>query len=149
MEARIVGSGLGEDGCLRVVLGRLAVPVVGFECLANNVLFRNGKCFFDAHRSVLFLQMALVLSDIVRQIFGGYELSFAKQDGAFRSKIASLPRSLHDALDALSADREFLTCGKVFTDSFLDTWIEAKRANESAQVRARPHPYEYDLYLDV
>ena len=95
------------------------------------------------------------LDGIERQIdpaasnLGPFDVDIAKQDRAFKSKIANLPQSLPDALDALSADREFLTCGKVFTASFLDTWIEAKRANESAPVRARPHPYEYHLYLDV
>jgi glutamine synthetase len=81
--------------------------------------------------------------------YGPFDVDIAKQSKEFRSKIVGLPRSLYDALDALSADREFLTRGSVFSNAFIDRWIEGKRANESLEIATRPHPYEYHLYLDV
>ncbi|MBU0717940.1 MAG: glutamine synthetase, partial [Planctomycetes bacterium] len=81
--------------------------------------------------------------------FGPFDVNIAQQDEAFRSKITPLPRSLHDALDDLRKDHGFLTKGDVFPESFLDTWINTKLANDATQVALRPHPYEYRLYLDV
>lgn len=81
--------------------------------------------------------------------FGPYDVDIAKQDEAFKKQITPLPRSLHDALLALNADREFLLEGEVFSAALLDTWIAGKRSNESAPVAARPHPYEFHLYLDT
>jgi glutamine synthetase len=80
---------------------------------------------------------------------GPFDVDIAAQDESFRRKITSLPRSLEDALTALAADREFLTRGGVFSDSFIDTWIESKMASEVRAVSVRPHPYEYQLYLDA
>ncbi len=87
--------------------------------------------------------------DVVTSHFGPFDVNIAEQSEEFRSRIIPLPRSLHDALIALSEDHAFLTCGEVFTESFVDGWIRAKRANDVLPVSARPHPYEYRLYLDV
>ncbi len=81
--------------------------------------------------------------------YGPFDVDIAQQPESFRNKIEALPVFLYDALDALQADREFLTRGEVFTNDFLDTWVRAKRTTDSYQVRMRPHPYEYELYLDT
>jgi glutamine synthetase len=81
--------------------------------------------------------------------FGPFDVDVAKQDEAFRSKITLLPRFLHEALDALAADHEFLLKGGVFNESFINHWIETKRSTGVREVAGRPHPYEYHLYLDV
>ena len=60
-----------------------------------------------------------------------------------------LPASLDESLDALEADHEFLTRGDVFTEDLIGAWIEHKRANEIAEVKRRPHPYETALYFDA
>jgi glutamine synthetase len=65
------------------------------------------------------------------------------------SKIPSTPGSLLDALKALEEDHEFLTAGGVFTEDFINTWIEYKLDNEVNPMRLRPHPYEFALYYDV
>ncbi len=65
------------------------------------------------------------------------------------SKIPSTPGSLLDALKALEEDHEFLTTGGVFTEDFINTWIEYKLDNEVNPMRLRPHPYEFALYYDV
>ncbi|HEY9748585.1 MAG TPA: type I glutamate--ammonia ligase [Allocoleopsis sp.] len=65
------------------------------------------------------------------------------------AKIPSTPGSLLDALKALEEDHEFLTAGGVFTEDFINTWIEYKLDNEVNPMRLRPHPYEFALYYDV
>jgi glutamine synthetase len=80
---------------------------------------------------------------------GPFDVDITKQDAEFRSKITPLPRSLYAALEALSRDRAFLLKGEVFSDSFIAGWIAAKRANDAAEIASRPHPHEYQLYLDV
>jgi glutamine synthetase len=80
---------------------------------------------------------------------GPFDVDIAKQDAEFRSTITPLPRSLYAALDALKKDHAFLTKGKVFSESFIEAWIEAKRRNDASAVASRPHPYEFELYLDV
>ncbi|MER7795726.1 type I glutamate--ammonia ligase [Microbacterium sp. NPDC096154] len=63
--------------------------------------------------------------------------------------IPQVPNSLLDSLEALSADREFLTAGGVFTDELIDTWIEYKYENEILPMQQRPHPFEFELYFGV
>jgi len=62
-----------------------------------------------------------------------------------RRRVAALPRSLAEALDALRRDQEFLTLGGVFPEELLARWISIKEAEVRA-VAARPHPYEFFLY---
>jgi len=81
--------------------------------------------------------------------FGPFDVDIAKQDAEFKSRIAALPRSLYDAVNALGEDRAFLTKGEVFPDSFIDAWIRGKRREEAEDVAPRPHPREFSLYLDV
>ncbi len=64
------------------------------------------------------------------------------------SQIPQVCGSLKEALEALDADREFLTKGSVFTDEFIDTFLELKSAEE-LKVRTFVHPLEYDLYYSV
>ena len=80
---------------------------------------------------------------------GPYDVDIAKQSSEFRSRIPAVPRALFDALDALLEDHQFLLKGDVFSASFVRNWVEVKREQEARPVAVRPHPYEYDLYLDV
>jgi glutamine synthetase len=64
-------------------------------------------------------------------------------------RIAQVPGSLAEALDALESDHAFLTRGGVFSEDVIRTWIEYKRANEVDVVRLRPHPAEFVLYYDA
>lgn len=65
------------------------------------------------------------------------------------AKIPSTPGSLLDALEALREDYKFLTDTGVFTEDFINNWIEYKLDNEVNPMRLRPHPYEFALYYDV
>jgi len=64
------------------------------------------------------------------------------------AEIPTVCETLSEALDALEADREFLTKGGVFTDDMLDAYIELKR-EEVQKVNMTTHPVEYDLYFSV
>jgi glutamine synthetase len=72
-----------------------------------------------------------------------YELSAERQAG-----IVQVPTSLDRVLDALEADTDFLMTGDVFTADLLEAYIEHKR-DEVDQVRLRPTPWEFALYLDA
>lgn len=80
---------------------------------------------------------------------GPFDVNIAQQDAEFRAKITPLPRSLYAALDSLKRDSAFLLAGEVFSAAFIDGWIATKRAKDAAEIASRPHPFEYELYLDV
>jgi glutamine synthetase len=65
------------------------------------------------------------------------------------ARIAQVPGSLEEAMDALEADNDYLKVGGVFTDDLIDTWIDYKRTREVDPVRLRPHPWEFMLYYDI
>ncbi len=65
------------------------------------------------------------------------------------AKVASLPGSLEQVLDALETDHDFLLKGDVFTPDVIQTWIDYKRTHEVDAMRLRPHPYEFALYFDI
>lgn len=64
------------------------------------------------------------------------------------SKLQYVPGSLKCALNALAEDHAFLTKGGVFTEDFIQTFIQLKEEEFDA-VRLRPHPQEYVMYYDV
>ncbi|MCB1957889.1 MAG: glutamine synthetase, partial [Rhodocyclaceae bacterium] len=53
--------------------------------------------------------------------------------------------SLDMALEALDGDREFLTRGGVFSNDYLDAYIELKM-EEVNRLRITTHPVEFDMY---
>ncbi len=61
------------------------------------------------------------------------------------AKIPTVCASLEEALEALDADREFLTKGGVFTNDWIDAYI-ALKMEEVNKVRMTPHPAEFGLY---
>ncbi len=87
--------------------------------------------------------------DVGAEHYGPFDVDIARQDRAFLSGITSLPRTLSEAMNALAANHAFLLKGEVFSTAFLENWIAAKRSEEATQIAARPHPYEYQLYLDA
>jgi glutamine synthetase len=56
--------------------------------------------------------------------------------------------SLDAALEALDRDREFLKAGGVFTDDFIDAYIEVKM-KEVTKYRASTHPLEFQMYYSL
>ncbi|BAZ51592.1 type I glutamate--ammonia ligase [Nostoc ellipsosporum NOK] len=65
------------------------------------------------------------------------------------AKVPSTPGSLELALEALEKDHAFLTESGVFTEDFIENWIDYKLANEVKPLQLRPHPYEFYLYYDA
>ncbi|VAW17723.1 Glutamine synthetase type I [hydrothermal vent metagenome] len=62
--------------------------------------------------------------------------------------IPTVCASLREALEALEADRAFLTRGDVFSDTQIDAFI-ALKMEEVERVEMTPHPVEFDLYYSV
>ncbi|MFT5212072.1 MAG: glutamine synthetase [Flavobacterium sp.] len=62
--------------------------------------------------------------------------------------IPTVCSSLEMALDALDADREFLTEGGVFTNSMIDGYIQLKM-EEVTILNSTTHPIEFDMYYSV
>ena len=63
-------------------------------------------------------------------------------------QIKQVPDSLKGSLDALADDHKFLVKGGVFTEDFIQNFIELKN-EEYDDVRIRTHPHEYFLYYDI
>ena len=59
--------------------------------------------------------------------------------------IQTVCSSLDQALDALSADRDFLKVGGVMSDEMIDAYI-ALKMQEVTRLRQAVHPAEYDMY---
>ena len=64
------------------------------------------------------------------------------------AEIPTVAHSLEMALDALDADRAFLTEGGVFTDDAIDAYIDLKRS-EVERLNMTTHPVEFDMYYSV
>lgn len=63
----------------------------------------------------------------------------------------AIPQVCHSfdmALEALDADREFLTRGGVFTNDVIDAYIELKM-QEVTRIRMSTHPVEFDMYYSL
>ena len=64
------------------------------------------------------------------------------------AKIPTVCSSLEQALEYLDKGRGFLTKGGVFTDAYLDAYIELKM-QEVTRFRMTTHPVEYDMYYSL
>ena len=61
------------------------------------------------------------------------------------ARIPTVCASLEQALEHLDRDREFLTRGGVFSECWIDSYIDLKM-EEVTRLRQTPHPVEYALY---
>ncbi|HWV18154.1 MAG TPA: type I glutamate--ammonia ligase [Rhodocyclaceae bacterium] len=62
--------------------------------------------------------------------------------------IPTVCASLDEALEALDKDREFLTRGGVFSNDWIDAYIELKM-EEVNRLRMTTHPVEFDMYYSL
>ena len=60
-------------------------------------------------------------------------------------EIPTVCGSLREALEALDADREYLTQGDVFTNDQIDAYIDLKM-EEVVNFEHTPHPVEFAMY---
>ena len=63
-------------------------------------------------------------------------------------EVPTVCHSLDMALEALDKDRAFLTAGGVFTNDFIDAYIELKM-QEVTRLRMTTHPVEYEMYYSL
>ena len=61
------------------------------------------------------------------------------------ANIPTVASSLEQALEALDADREFLTAGGVMSDDMIDAYIAIKQ-EEALAISMTTHPLEFDMY---
>ena len=87
--------------------------------------------------------------DPTKNGFGPINKNIYHLPEAEKAKIKSVPSSLSESLAALEKDHKFLTQGKVFSEAFIQNWIDYKTSNEVDPVRIRTHPYEMYLYYDA
>ena len=64
------------------------------------------------------------------------------------AQIPTVCGSLREALEALDADRAFLTDGNVFTDDQISAFIELKM-EEVINLEHTPSPIEFQMYYSV
>jgi len=64
------------------------------------------------------------------------------------AEIPKVAESLEIALKNLDEDREFLTAGGVFSDDFIDSYIQLKSADVE-KINMTTHPLEFELYYSV
>ncbi|MDE2457475.1 MAG: type I glutamate--ammonia ligase, partial [Burkholderiales bacterium] len=64
------------------------------------------------------------------------------------AKIPTVCSSLEQALEYLDKGRAFLTKGGVFTDAYIDAYIELKM-QEVTRFRMTTHPVEFDMYYSL
>ncbi|MDD1783568.1 glutamate--ammonia ligase [Enterovibrio sp. ZSDZ35] len=64
------------------------------------------------------------------------------------AEIPKVAESLEVALKALDEDRAFLTAGGVFSDDFIDSYIDLK-SQDVEKVNMTTHPLEFELYYSV
>lgn len=130
------------------------VPIAAVTPKACRIEFRTPDC--TANPYVAFAAMLMAGLDGIRNKIDPTELGYGPVDkniyelsGEEKSKIRSVPGSLGEVLQALEADQEFLLQGGVFTKDFIQNWSNLKRTSELEPVNLRPHPLEFQLYLDL
>jgi len=64
------------------------------------------------------------------------------------AKIPTVCSSLEMALEALDKDRAFLAKGGVFTDAYIDAYIDLKM-QDVQRMRMTTHPVEFDMYYSL
>lgn len=65
------------------------------------------------------------------------------------ANVPAVPPTLNKALENLQEGAAFLRKGDVFSEDFLETWIDYKYSKEVIPLQQRPSPYEFHLYYDL
>jgi glutamine synthetase len=130
------------------------VPVAAVTPKTARIEFRTPDC--TANPYLAFAAMLLAgLDGIKKKIdprqegYGPVDKNIYDLSDAEKASIKSAPGSLDEVLKALEDDHEFLLEGGVFDKDFIDTWISFKRTSEVQPLALRPHPMEYQMYLDL
>ncbi len=125
------------------------IPLTGPSPKAKRLEFRSGDALANPYIAFSAMMMAGI-HGIKNQIDpgDGVDDDLFELPAEELSKIDTVPSSLNDALEALKSDHNYLTDGGVFTEDFINNWIELKY-EEVQQLRQRPHPHEFTMYYDA
>jgi glutamine synthetase len=126
------------------------IPNSGPSPKAKRIEFRTP----DPMANIYLCQAALLmagLDGVMNKIHPGDPLDkdiygLSPQEAA---KVPSIPGSLEEALVNLKEKSDFLKKGDVFSEDFLETWIQYKVDKEIRPIQQRPVPYEFHLYYDM
>ena len=126
------------------------IPNSGPSPKAKRIEFRTP----DPMANIYLAQAALMMAGIdgiLNKIHPGEPLDkdiygLSPQEAA---KVPSIPGSLEESLSNLKLRGEFLKKGEVFSEEFLETWVNYKIDREIRPIQQRPVPYEFHLYYDM
>ena len=127
----------------------IRIPITGPSPKAKRLEFRPGDALATPYLAFSAMLMAGI-DGIKNQIDpgDGEDRDLFELPADELAKIATVPSSLNDALEALKDDNDYLTEGGVFDKDFIDNFIEMKY-EEVQQLRQRPHPHEFFMYYDA
>ena len=80
--------------------------------------------------------------------WGPYDFNLFELSDEEKAKIQGLPSSLHEAIEALEADHDYLTKGGVFPERLLKQLTSRLRKADS-EISKIPHPAEFMKYYDL
>ncbi|MBI0583602.1 MAG: type I glutamate--ammonia ligase [Methanomassiliicoccus sp.] len=128
----------------------IRIPVYSKSPKTKRIEFRPPDATSNPYLAFSAMLMA-GLDGIKKKIDPGapYDMDMFELPAKERDKIRNVPGSLEKALDALESDHDFLVQGGVFTNDFIDGWIDYKKRKENDYIRQRPHPSEFYLYFDA
>jgi len=126
------------------------IPVYCAKAQSRRLEYRCPDASANPYLSFAAMLMAM-LDGVINRIDPGEPLdrNIYDLEPEVLKNLPRLPATLDEALTALEKDHEFLIRGDVFTEDVLTTWIRDKREREVDSIRARPHPFEFNLYYDV
>ncbi|MDQ0191116.1 type I glutamate--ammonia ligase [Alicyclobacillus cycloheptanicus] len=132
----------------------IRLPIASVSPKAVRIEFRTPDATSNPY--LAFSAMLMAGLDGIRRKLDPTELGFGPIDKNIyelskeeKQQIQSVPSSFEESLAALENDHEFLLEGGVFSKDFIYNWINLKRATEIEPLNLRPHPYEFQLYLDL
>ncbi len=150
----------GTNSYKRLVPGYEAPVVLAYAAKNRSVSIRiphvdseNGRRIearFPDPTSCSYLGMTAMLLAGLDGIKNKIDPGKATEDNAYQSgeELPTVAPSLFVALEELNADRSFLTSTGVFTDEFIDAYIDLKKG-EDAKYRSGPHPIEFEMYYSL
>jgi glutamine synthetase len=127
----------------------IRVPMLSSNPLAKRFEFRCPDPMANSYLSFAAIAMAC-LDGIQNRIDPGDPLDKNIYDlpPEELAQVYDAPTSLEDSLNALEEDHEFMLRGDVFSEDLVASFLKYKRDNEVHQIKARPHPLEFEMYFD-
>ncbi|MEM6283597.1 MAG: type I glutamate--ammonia ligase [Chloroflexota bacterium] len=123
----------------------IRIPMYSNSPKAKRIEFRAPDPSANPYFALPAMLMA-GLDGIKNQIDPGESAEVDLYEGTVETPV--VPGNLRAAAEALEADHEFLLEGGVFTPDMIETYVEYKK-EEADKVAMRPHPYEFNLYIDI